>query len=92
MKINLPKIIIPVTAILLAVGGSFASRASEKSSLVKIQGYFYPLGSPDCIPGILCNTSGAILCTVVYRGQVYQEFGKIFPSDVPCPIVLYRNL
>jgi len=91
MKTYLSKIIMPIAAITLAIGGSFVSHASEKSSLVKVTGYFHPNGTPICVPIKICNTIGFVLCTTVYQGRVYQVFGKVSPNDTVCPVTLFEN-
>ena len=93
MKTKLSKILIPLLAILFAIGESITSQAAQQETNVKIKGYFSVIGvNPPCSLYLNCNTEiRPRLCTVIYQGQIYQAFGKINVNDTTCIIVLYDN-
>ena len=88
MKTSFFKIAMPVVAVLMAVGGSLAGRASEKSVLTLTNGYI-PNSNP-CINPIACSDTGSQFCTVIVGAQNYRLYGKIFPADTQCLKVVYR--
>lgn len=88
------KIVIPSAAILLAIGGSFTTHASQKKATVPVPGYFTPLGSgggPACQLSITCTTIPGPLCTVIFQGRNYAALGKVNPSDTTCPVIVYTR-
>jgi len=99
MKTNLLKIAIPTATILFAIGASFTTHASQKSTTgISEAGYFTPIGFDStgnaprpCSIAANCTTYDSPLCMVMYEGQVFQAFGKINPGDVSCPMVLGRR-
>jgi len=88
MKTVFFKIAMPVIAVLMAVGGSLAGRASEKSVLTATNGYI-PNSNP-CINPILCSDVGGPFCSVTVGSQTYRLYGKLFPADTQCLKVVYR--
>jgi len=90
MKTVFFKIATPLIVILLILGNSFSSHASEEETSAPITCYASPLGGAPCSISTICSTVGTIICTVTYQGQVYQVFGKVNPTDVVCPIVCYK--
>jgi len=92
MKTSLFKIVMPTIAILLAVGGSFASNASEKATSTILPGYIIPLGGSICQNFTTCeNILSPWICTLVYQGIPYQAYGKMSPQDTVCDIILYKG-
>jgi len=79
----------PTVAILLAVGGSFVSHASEKKTTASVPGYIIPLGG-ICQNVILCNNISPGLCTVIYQGLSYQTFAKQAGCNTVCDILLWK--
>jgi len=96
MKTNYSKIAIQMFAILLAIGSSFATTASEKKVNAPVIGYFpiIPvIGPPPLTPcsfKVLCSNIPGPICTAVYQGNVYQAFGKVHPEDTVCGVTVYR--
>jgi len=97
MKTNYPKIAIQIFAILLAIGSSFATTASEKKVNAPVTGYFpkFPIIGPppiaQCMFAQLCSNTPGPICTGVYQGITYQVFGKANPNDTVCQIVLFKQ-
>ena len=80
----------PAIAILLAIGGSFVSYASEKTTNALVPGYIDIIGS-HCIHYTTCsNIVGPVICTAIYQGIVYQAYGR-FPNDTVCDLILWRQ-
>lgn len=90
MKANIFKIVMPVAAILLAIGGSLSTHASEKKNLALTNGYITPIGQAMCSVITPCQNVGSIPCTVIYEGNSYSPKGKFNPSDTSCIRILYR--
>ena len=83
----------PAIAILLAIGGSFVSHASEKKTNVIVPGYIIPIGGSICENITTCsNVLTPVLCTVIYQGITYQAFAKQSGSDTVCDITLWRPI
>jgi len=89
MKTVFFKIAMPVIAVLMAVGGSLAGRASEKSVLTVTNGYIIN-SFPYCINPIACSDTGLQFCSAFIGGQVYRLYGKFFAGDTDCIKVVYR--
>ena len=81
----------PLLAIILAMGSSFATHASITSATrATVTGYITPLSGPPCSVITACsNVVSSIICTDVYQGNRYQAFGKVTPS-FPCDIIYYE--
>jgi len=91
MKTNLSKMIMTIVAIMLAIGGSFVSHASEKKTFTILPGYINPIFSFPCTNVTSCsNIAGRPFCTVTYQGHLYQAFGRQSPGDPYCDTVLFR--
>jgi len=91
MKTNFFKIVMPAATILLAVGGSFASHASEKKTTINVPGYVILPGDPICRNLTTCqNITATVLCTVIYQGNSYMAFSKQAPSDMVCDMFTWR--
>jgi len=91
MKTNFFRIVMPATAILLAIGGSFASQASGKKTTANVPGYIIPIGGNVCENRTICsNITSPVLCTVIYQGISYQAFAKQSGSDTVCDITLWK--
>lgn len=84
MKTNYFKIVMPVIAVIFAIGGSFATFASEKSTQTSVIGYVSYFTSCDI--AVACGTLGPV-CTATVGGNVYQAFGKFSINDTACPIL-----
>lgn len=69
MKSNYFKIAMPVLAVVLAIGGSFASKASEQSTAAKITGYITPFGRPACSITVQCSNLPGPACSAFYQGD-----------------------
>ena len=90
MKSIFFKIVMPVAAIILAIGSSISTHASQKRAHQFITGYINPVGSNLCSITASCTDVGGVLCTATYQSVVYQAFGKEAPSDSTCPVLLFR--
>ncbi|WP_142784074.1 DUF6520 family protein [Changchengzhania lutea] len=80
------KLLIPVVAIIFALTSAFAtSTSSNVANLAIVDGY---IDSPaPCTQKVDCSPDGEILCT---NAQGQQAFGKMFPSQTTCPLVVFR--
>jgi len=93
MKTNFFKIVIPAVSIIMAIAGSFASHANvKKAPQILVTGYYNtnPSLPGPCLTPIQCSNILGPVCTVVTGGQTFQAWGKEFPDDNICNIVLYR--
>jgi len=93
MKTILKKIIMPLLAVILAIGFSFVSHAQEeKIPQLNVPGYYNtnPSIPYPCNIVIICSTTVGPVCIVIISGQAYQAFGKISPTDADCVIILFR--
>ena len=93
MKSHFFKIVMPVAAILLAIGGSFASKANTvKSPQIIVPGYYNtnPAIPNPCNVSVQCSNITGPVCTVTVGGQSYQAFGKVLETDTVCEIVRFR--
>jgi len=90
MKTNYFKIVMPTVAILLAIGSSLATHASEKSTLVIKTGYISPIGGWPCSISTLCSSTGTSICTATYQAIKYQAYGKASQGDTVCEIFLFK--
>lgn len=82
----------PVAAVALAIGGSFASQASEKKVNTSVLAY---IDAPDaCHIVTSCSDVVNTVCTAtVYSGTnvyYFQAYGKVSPSATTCPVILYQ--
>lgn len=86
MKASFFKIIMSAAAVLLAIGGSFATYTSERKAQQAVIGYANSIDGTPCAITVLC---GNILwiCTVTIGGVNVQAYSKFNPSDTTCPIV-----
>jgi len=91
MKTNSFKIVVSAAAILLAIGGSFVSHASEKKTNIIVPGYIIPTGDFICRNLTTCsNVSNPVVCTVIYQNGNYQAYNKQSGTDVVCDILLWK--
>jgi len=93
MKTNFFRIVIPAVAILLALGGSFVSHASEKKTNANVSAWIIPIGATQCMSFSTCsNIVSPVLCTVTYQSNTYQAFNKEAPSDTTCNVLLFKPI
>lgn len=76
-------------AVLLAIGASFTTHASEKKVLGPVNGYISPIGWP-CGITVGCSNTGFQACTAWYNGNLYQAFEKASYWDTVCIRVTYK--
>jgi len=91
MKTILKTVLFPVLAILLAIGSSFATRASEKTNTTTITCHVTPLGSAPCSISTQCSNTPGALCTLTYLGIIYPVYAKLAITDTNCEIVCYKQ-
>ena len=87
MKTFLFKAAMPVAAILLAIGGSFATQASEKKVSQDVQGWTR-LQTLACDIPVTCGPFVETICTAIIEGNPVQAYGKINPNDTACTLRL----
>lgn len=80
----------PLAAIIFAICSSFVLHASEEKTDLLVPGYI-PAPYP-CNISISCSDIVGPICTVVIGGTAFQAFGKEFPADNVCSVVVYRPL
>ena len=88
MKIHYLKALMPLIAIMFAIGSSVVTKASEKSVLAITNGYVP--NSVPCVNPTQCCNIGATVCSVYFGGQSYQLFGKFTPVDQTCMKTVFR--
>jgi len=81
---NMFKIAMPAFAILLAIGGSFGSQASQQT-ITPWTGYLYQNGGCSNVTVNCSLTPGTTACTVLG----VQAYGKSRYGDTVCPLFLY---
>ena len=94
MKTKIFKIVLPLIAIVFAIGGSFVSHASEKNVNAPVTAYINPIPLPPtgpCSVAVTCsNIVSPVVCSATYLGDTYQAYSKANPMDNFCLIVRYR--
>jgi hypothetical protein len=84
------KISIPIAVVLLAITGAFASQSSATKPVALQTGW---IDSPSpCQIEVSCRTEVGPVCTMFYKGQTKQAYGKVNPNDASCAKVLYKVL
>lgn len=90
MKTKIFKMLMPVLAIILAIGGSFATHAAEKKADQTIIGYATSINGTPCSIIIICGQIPNTICVIIIIGIPTQAWGKFNPNDTACPIILRR--
>ena len=92
MKNIFLKSVIPTAAILFAIGGSFATHASEKKSQVDVPAFAPQGGTNPCLLTFTCsNVNNGVLCTALIGTNLTQFYGKLTPEAAICPITLWQR-
>lgn len=87
MKTNFKAIMMPFVVMVLGVVGAFTTMSMGKAEvLAPSQGYYFVSLADRCHMGIECDLEEGDICK---WGDIVQV-GKTNPSDVNCPVTLYK--
>lgn len=92
MKNHFLKNVLSLATIVLAIGGSFVSHASQKSPKAIIPGYATTNPARRCAHTVACSTDAANpYCTYTTGTTTYYALGRLTPNVyIPCEVILYK--